>query len=223
MKIDFSEVIQSAENYQPLKDWSFTMSAKYEGNPESWLIYTSQWCKIKIHHRKDFHQQVSEDSVNIYYGRIHALDDSLDMEYEGQKYLCWLDSVDCDLVFKYLDGQSPEEALPYSMRPQWLKDYLANAPKSEKRGESRLIYEKGYWDHYGLRFFELLDIRRPDLWDSYINFLKEYAKLKSAKEEEKREENAKRLEKIYSEQKIKIYRTSSNVTKTLEIPLYNRI
>ena len=34
---------------------------------------------------------------------------------------------------------------------------------------------------------------------------------------------AKRLKKIYSEQNINIYRTSSNVTKTLEIPLYNRI
>ena len=71
--------------------------------------------------------------------------------------------------------------------------------------------------------FELLDIRRPDLWDSYISFLKEYAKLEFAKEEAKREENAKRLEKIYSERKINIYRPPSNVTKTLEIPLYNRI
>ena len=234
MQIDFSEVIQSAENYQPLKDWGFTLSSKHEGSPvvsyaseiadpESWLVYTSQWCKIKISLYKSFHIQVPEDEVFIKYGRVHALDNSRIMEHKGQKYLCWLDSVDCDLVFKYLDGQSPEEALPYSMRPQWLKDYLANAPKSEKRGESRLIYEKGYWDHYGLRFFELLDIRRPDLWDTYISFLKEYAKLEFAKEEQKRKENEERLKKIYAEQNINIYRTSSNVTKTPEIPLYNRI
>jgi hypothetical protein len=204
MKIDFVELIQTAETYQPLKDWGFTISAKYEGNPESWLVYTSQWCKIKIHHRKDFHQQVSEDSVNIYYGRIHALDDSLTMEHEGQKYLCWLGSVDQKLVLKYLDGQSPEEAMQYAMRPQWLEDYLANVQDTKKAGEWELIYQKGYWDHYGLRLFELLDIRRPALWNGYINFLKEYAKLKYAREEER----AKKMKLAF---------------KMPEIPLYNQI
>ena len=223
MEIDFVELVQTAENYQPLKDWGFTLSAKQEGDPVSWLVYTSQWCKIKIHHRKDFHQQVPEDSVNIYYGRIHALDDSLEMEHEGQKYLCWLNSVDQKLVFKYLDGQSPEEAMEYAMRPQWLKDYLADKHNTKIAGEWELIYQKGYWDHYGLRLFELLDIRRPDLWDSYISFLKEYAKLEFAKEKQKRKENEERLKKIYAEQNINIYRTSSNVNKTPEIPLYNRI
>ena len=223
MQIDFSELLQTAENYQPLKDWGFALSAKHEGDPVSWLVYKSEWCKIKIHHRKDFHQQMREDSVNIYYGRIHALDDSLIMEHEGQKYHCWLDSGDQNLIYKYLDGQSPEEAMQYAMRPQWFKDYLAKIQDSDNLGESKLIYYQGYWEHYGLRLFELLDIRRPDLWDSYISFLKEYAKLEFAKEEAKREENAKRLEKMYSERNITLYKPPSNVTKTPEIPLYNRI
>jgi hypothetical protein len=227
MQTDFSELLQLLENYQPMKDWVFTLSAKHEGDPESWLVYTSQWCKIKIYHRKDFHQSMREDSLHIYYGRIHALDDSPTMEHEGQMYFCWF-SPD-NLVYSFLDGKSPEEAFKSRFdTPQFLSDLFARAKESENKvprlpGEEYLEFQKAIWDQYGLRFFELLDIRRPDLWDSYISFLKEYAKLKSAKEEEKREENAKRLEKIYSEQKINIYRTSSNVTKTLEIPLYNRI
>ena len=32
------------------------------------------------------------------------------------------------------------------------------------------------WEHYEQRFFELFDLRRPDLWDDYIGFLKEYEK-----------------------------------------------
>jgi hypothetical protein len=202
MEIKFSELIQTAESYQPLKDWGFTLSAKQEGNPVSWLVYTSQWCKIKIHHRRDFHQQVSEDSVNIYYGRVHALDDANIMEYQGQKYYCWIDSVDQKLVFKYLDGQSPEEAMQYTMRPQWLKDYLANTQKTGIAGESTLVYEKAFWDRYGLRFFELLDIRRPDLWDGYISFLKEYAKLEYAKEED----DAQKRKQVFNIPEIPLYR-----------------
>ena len=33
MKLDFSEFLQAAESFQPLKDWGFTLSAKHEGSP----------------------------------------------------------------------------------------------------------------------------------------------------------------------------------------------
>ena len=190
MQIDFSELIQTAENYQPLKDWGFTLSAKHEGDPISWLIYTSPYCKMKIHHRRDFHQRMSEDTVTIYYGRAHALDNSPTMEHDGQMYSCWLRSGDLKLVYSFLDGESPEEAFKSRFDiPQWRSDFFDRAENSEnevlrKPGGANLEFEKALWDQYGLRFFELLDIRRPDLWDKYINFLKEYAQLEYAEEEE---------------------------------------
>ena len=206
MQIDFPEVLQTVENYQPMKDWGFTLSAKQEGDPVSWLVYTSQWCKIKIHHRKDFHQYMREDSLTIYYGRIHALDDSPTMEHEGLMYSCWFQPD--KFVYSFLDGKSPEEAFKSRFdTPQFLKDLFARAKENKVPrlpGESHFGFEKAIWDQYGLRFFELLDICRPDLWDGYINFLKEYTKLEYAKEEEK----AKKMKQVF---------------KIPEIPLYNLI
>jgi hypothetical protein len=208
MQIDFSELLQLVENYQPMKDWEFTLSAKQEGDPESSLVYTSQWCKIKIHHRKDFHQWMREDSLTIYYGRIHALDDSPTMEHEGQMYFCWFRPG--DLAYSFLDGKSPEEAFKSRFdTPQFLTDLFARAKETENKvprlpGESHLEFQKAIWDQYGLRFFELLDIRRPDLWNGYINFLKEYAKLEYAK----KEEDARKRKQVF---------------KIPEIPLYNLI
>ena len=210
MQIDFPELLQTVENYQPMKDWGFTLSAKQEGDPVSWLVYTSQWCKIKIHHRRDFHQQVREDSLTIYYGRIHAMDDSPTMEHGGQMYSCWLRSGNLKLVYSFLDGKSPEKAFESRFdTPQWRMDFFDRAEKSENEvlrlpGGSNLEFQKAIWDQYGLRFFELLDIRHPDLWDRYIHFLKEYAKLEYAKEEEK----AKKIGQVF---------------KIPEIPLYNLI
>ena len=210
MKIDFVDLVQTTENYQPLKDWGFTLSTKQERDPESWLVYKSQWCKIKIHHRRDFHQQMREDSLTIYYGRVHALDDSLTMEHDGQMYTCWLSASDLHLVYKYLDGYSPENAFKTRFDdPQWRIDASARAQQAQQEvlqipGLRYLNRQKAVWDHYGVRFFELLDIRRPDLWDSCINFLKEYAELEYAKEEEK----AKKIGLVF---------------KMPEIPLYNLI
>jgi hypothetical protein len=34
------------------------------------------------------------------------------------------------------------------------------------------------WDHYGKRFFKLFDLRRPDLWEQYSGFLKEFYDIK---------------------------------------------
>lgn len=207
MEIKFSELIQTVENYQPLKDWGFTLGAKQVGDPESWLVYKSQWCKMKIHLRRDFHQQMSEDTVTIYYGRVHALDHSPTMGHEGQMYSCWLRSGALDLACSFLDGQSPEEAFKSRFDiPQWRRDSFARAKESENEvlrmpGGSNLEFEKALWDQYGLRFFELLDIRRPDLWDGYINFLKEYAKLEYAKEEEK----AKKMKQVFKIPEIPLY------------------
>ena len=86
-----------------------------------------------------------------------------------------------------------------------------------------LIRNKGYWDRYGVRFFELLDIRRTDLWNGYINFLKEYAKLEHEKDERLRERDAKQLEEIRAKYKINDANISSEVPEILKIPLYNRI
>jgi hypothetical protein len=34
------------------------------------------------------------------------------------------------------------------------------------------------WRHYGKRFFELFDLRQPDLWGKYRQFLKEVYDIK---------------------------------------------
>jgi hypothetical protein len=34
------------------------------------------------------------------------------------------------------------------------------------------------WEYYGQRLFELFDVRRPELWEQFAHFIKEFHKIK---------------------------------------------
>jgi hypothetical protein len=44
--------------------------------------------------------------------------------------------------------------------------------------ELTLAMHKSIWKTYGQNLFELFDLRRPDLWEQYRKFLKEYYDIK---------------------------------------------
>jgi hypothetical protein len=43
--------------------------------------------------------------------------------------------------------------------------------------ERSLKLHAAIWEHYGLQFFELFDLRRAEEWKAYIQFLTEYYEL----------------------------------------------
>ena len=40
--------------------------------------------------------------------------------------------------------------------------------------EYSLRYHAAIWDYYGNRLFELFDLRQPELWEQYTQFVKEF-------------------------------------------------
>ena len=61
--------------------------------------------------------------------------------------------------------------------PRFTSDfYQANIEKFEQP-EYVAKLTAHIWDHYGQRFFNLFDVRQTTLWDQYVNFNKECAKI----------------------------------------------
>ncbi len=180
-------LIRLIEENLEIERWNFRLAFTRYVKPKGIkLIYDSEWCRIKFTFSRMHYP--GTDELLIEYGRLHAPDEELFMTWNGEGCRCWHSILD---PLRFLDELTPADAfkqsrqdklLPLIVRDfresnigkQLLKDY---PPKATIVLQSRL------WGHYGESLFELFDLRRPDLWEKYREFLKEYYGLLGLKSE----------------------------------------
>jgi len=173
MRIEMDYLINLINNFLPLSKWDFIESLK----SDTVVILNSPCCRLKFSIVKDRY----DDHLFFSYGRLHAKDNSRIIKWKGKDCYCWHGTRHIQLALKYLDGQSPNEAYqrPF-VRHRLFADYFnTERLKYMKYGtEERIILlQDGIWEKYGMRFFELFDLRQPDFWENYLDFLREYYKL----------------------------------------------
>jgi hypothetical protein len=173
MRTDFSTLIDLIESSLPLQSWGFSENARLERDGNLVVIYNSQWCRIMFYVEKERNSEL----LHVFYGRLHALNNSVLMKWNGEDHYCWCDYYHFNLALKFLDGYSPEKAFETKRIPlRLIQDYFDSdfAKSIKDLMELNIKLQSVIWEHYGLRFFELFDLRRPDLWEKYLEFLKEY-------------------------------------------------
>jgi hypothetical protein len=81
----------------------------------------------------------------------------------------------------FLDGRSPADAakMNYST-PLTSKYYEEEISQNFHRRQPEWLMQMHMevWGHYGKIFFELFDLRKPNLWEQYRKFLKEFYDIK---------------------------------------------
>ena len=170
MKIEIDYLINLINNSLPLSKWNFVESLR----SDTLLIFNSPLCRMKFSIERDRYV----NHLFYSYGRLHAKDNLQIMKWKGKEHYCWNGYMHIQLALKYLDGQSPNEAYqrPFVFQRLFEDYYDPEKVKNMKYGNvERLILLQGaIWEQYGMRFFELFDLQRPDLWEQYLYFLKEY-------------------------------------------------
>jgi hypothetical protein len=140
------------------------------------IIYDSEWCRLSlIWGGWDY---ATGNNVHIRYGRLHAPNEQVTMIWKGEECRCW---HDFSHALHFLDGRSPFEAtkLNYSHSitdPFYKEEFRQQFPSSQPEWLAQM--QATIWQHYGTRLFELFDLRRPDLWEQYRQFLKEFYDIK---------------------------------------------
>jgi hypothetical protein len=148
---------------------------RYRSTSHAKLIYDSESCRISLIWG-GWDSSVG-NSIHIRYGRLSAPNEKVTMIWNNEECRCW---HDFDYALHFLDEQTPAEAVnlnhshpitnpfyesdlrqKFSSQPEWLAQMHATI-----------------WQHYGERFFELFDLRHPDLWEKYRQFLKEVYDIK---------------------------------------------
>ena len=154
---------------------TYSKSSEYaNGYPLHKVIYDSEWCRVNFSAYQRRNSPPDMYDLHVRYGRIHALDESEKMIWQGEECHCWHSLGSIHLYF--LEGLSPSETLKHPNLAVFeeARSNTYDKIRSELGEFSPIHRESVIWEHYGLRLFELFDLRRPDLWDKYRNFLKEY-------------------------------------------------
>ena len=168
------EMKRVIESSSKLQAWGF--KEDFQSTKSNELIYNSEWCRISfVWGGWDL---LGGNTISIYYGRLHAPNESSTMIINGEECHAW---HDFKLALHFLDGRSPNETSKVGSS-HWLTDkyYEDEYRKKFHRRQPEWLMQMhmDVWDHYGERFFELFDIRRPDTWEQYRVFLKEYYDIK---------------------------------------------
>ena len=164
------EMTRAAQSFLDLARWGFKES--YQSVEPSKLIYDSEWCRVNL--VWGGWDPIEGNSVSVYYGRLHASSEKATMIWNGEECNCW---HRFEYALHFLDGRTPADAAKRNLshpskdqfyEPEFLQRFHRRQP------EWLLRIHASIWQHYGERFFELFDLRRPDLWDQYRQFLKEF-------------------------------------------------
>jgi len=163
------EMTRVARSFLDLDLWGFRES--YHSVKSGKLIYDSEWCRVKLVW-EGWDYGVG-NSMSIYYGRLHAPDEEAILISNGERCHCW---HDFDLTLHFLDGQTPMDAakLHFShpiTNPFYEEEFRQTF--GHRQPEWLAQMHAIIWQQYGKRFFELFDLRLPDLWKQYQQFLKE--------------------------------------------------
>jgi hypothetical protein len=158
----------------PSNGFKKTFQSEQRGKPH--IVVDSEWCRVSF--RLDIDQFPKDDTLKIRYRRLHAPYDQSVMKWQGKSCFCW------HRVFHavyYIDGLSPDEVIENEDQgkfPQIINKFL-KSQKGKKYLETyypifQIASHSLLWAKYGKRLFEIFDLRRPELWDKYSQFIKEY-------------------------------------------------
>ena len=171
-----NEMTRVAENFLDLDLWGLKES--YRSAKSGNLIYDSEWCRVNL--VWGGWDPLGGNSISIHYGRLHAPNEEAKMTWNGEECHCW---HRFELLLHFLDGRTPEYAsktmYTHSLIEQYKESELGRSFTGKRRQPEWLAQmHVTVWRHYGKRFFELFDLRRPDLWDKYRQFLKDVYDIK---------------------------------------------
>jgi hypothetical protein len=146
------------------------------------LVYQSPLCRVRFGYargrfaaREAKLGQGVEEEAFYEYGRLHAPDSEDALTIDGKKNVAWhyppllLNYLECRDGRASLDEVAAAPQLPFA-KDRIRQEAQARGPSTwPETWASRIAVT---WDLYGEHLFEVLDVRRPELWEGYRTFRK---------------------------------------------------
>ena len=186
---EYESFVDSINKNMDLERWGFvqTYSSIDKENLPFIVIYDSQQCRVRFEYYKPDYGGVSHEfrEVQILYGRLHTKSDSkIGAIYMENKIIKNWHSI-YHYIIKFLDGMPPEDVMYATKYHSPMLQELENLGTIEQHNK--------IWEYYGKRFFDLFDVRNPELWKKYVIYCNEVERLEY--ENRKRQDLIMKIEK----------------------------
>lgn len=168
------EMRRIAQTILAVSSWGFKEA--YQSAESQQIIFDSELCRVNL--IWGGWDQAGGNSMHIRYGRLHAPPEKTILLWKGEECHCW---HDIDHPLNFLDGRRPADVVKrYYSHPVTDPFYEKEVRQGFIRRQPEWLSEMHLtiWKHYGNSFFDIFDLRRPDLWQKYQLFLKEFYDLK---------------------------------------------
>ena len=167
-------LINRLEKFLVFKRWGFNI-AYMELQPNYVVVYNSTRCRIRCYLSVD---KRDGEFIGISYGRSHAPNDSLYLDWQGEKQIAWHQFV-IGYIGPFLDGIPPQEMAKTEKEQRYRYKSIAGE-LFEKSGESDMLkgtewamgFEGSVLNYYGDRLINLFDMRHPEYWEDYRCYLR---------------------------------------------------
>ncbi|MFN8383045.1 MAG: hypothetical protein U0V02_13955 [Anaerolineales bacterium] len=174
------DLVERVQSHLPIAKWGFSLS--YVSLDSNEVIFDSEWCRLSVYLYGGRYLMPSEEELRIRYSRLHAPDTYPYMDWNGEQCHCW--HVSHYLLAFFLEGYLPSEVVDKSwglvpVIGQYWQSGEGTQLRRDEPAEFGFNIEAMIWERYGQRLFELFDLRQPELWEQYCQFLKEFYKHKN--------------------------------------------
>jgi hypothetical protein len=135
------------------------------------LIHDSEWCRVSL--IWGGWDALEGNSINVRYGRLHAPSEKVTMPWGGEDCRCW---HRVEHALHFLDGRTAAETAKLDYTHTLITAFYEDETRKKffrRQPEWLAQIHVAIWQDYGKRLFELFDLRRPDLWEQYRQFLKQ--------------------------------------------------
>lgn len=170
---EFPNLIRMLNKHLNFKRWGFELThAGVFPQYLPYIIYQSDQCKIRVKWEQD--RPYESPSISINYGRLHAPVDQHYMLWNGEDCYCW---HEIGMVLNFLDGLSlSSTSNSNSMVPREMSVFFEKNKNLAYQNQYEYVAKQNahIWSIYGQRLFNLFDLRHPDLWNDYRDFLKKF-------------------------------------------------
>jgi len=171
-----SGLIARLEKYVDLDRWGFRLThvdPRYDS-----VIYDSPSCRVMFTLYIDLREG---DEIRTSYARSHVPNDvEVVMEWQGERCFPW-HNIMLTPYWEFLEGLTAAEAAEkYRARLRWPAGYAfreTDLGRSLEGADASVAFQSYVWQHYGERLFAQFDVRRPELWEEFRRFLREYYQL----------------------------------------------